>query len=271
VPRNALPWTPDYWPVDLPIRLHGSGVVRAAQRDVQSAPTRSEMIARSGVPREHWYAPPPPVVGDAPPQVPTVSASRARSLAQRVLALRAAGFGRRAIGEHAGLGTGGKIVRIERGGIEAGEVAQLEATLREFELLRNIIPEPIPGEVVAVVQDSVVIEVPVDRSANRSERWADQAQALRAYGLGTRCKTCSIWWTGASTVHCVMCHRTFTTINVFDLHRVGPADRRECLDPATLKDHDMPLRQVERGGVMAWTYPINDAALDRLRALQADD
>jgi hypothetical protein len=53
---------------------------------------------------------------------------------------------------------------------------------------------------------------------------------------------CGARWTGLSRAHCAGCHRTFSAVTAFDLHRRGGA----CLDPA-----DAGL--VERNGM--WGQP----------------
>jgi hypothetical protein len=45
-----------------------------------------------------------------------------------------------------------------------------------------------------------------------------------------RCNGCSTTWTGAMACHCASCHRTFTGVTAFDLHRTGG----RCNDPETL-------------------------------------
>jgi hypothetical protein len=42
-----------------------------------------------------------------------------------------------------------------------------------------------------------------------------------------QCSGCDNGWTGTSACHCCACHRTFTGITAFDIHRTGG----ECSDP----------------------------------------
>ncbi len=52
------------------------------------------------------------------------------------------------------------------------------------------------------------------------------------------CGGCGGRWTGLTACHCSgkNCHRTFTSLSAFDLHRSGSHARgtRHCLDPATV-------------------------------------
>lgn len=47
--------------------------------------------------------------------------------------------------------------------------------------------------------------------------------------LPHHCNGCTARWDGYNTCHCAACHRTFTTIKNFDLHRRG-----QCLPPAAV-------------------------------------
>lgn len=182
----------------------------------------------------------------------------ATDLAARVLALRGRGVSRQRIGEVAGLGTGSKIVRIEGGSVYAHEVARLDEALRRLESEYGI----------ARHVDVVSGERTVDRHDQRSTRYDDAAGLVAATKVGMRCRDCGIWWSGATTAHCPTCHYTFTTPTIFDIHRVGEPTRRTCRHPGDLTDHDLPLRQVERGGALAWAYPVTEGATDRLNAMR---
>jgi hypothetical protein len=45
------------------------------------------------------------------------------------------------------------------------------------------------------------------------------------------CGECDNTWTGSNMCHCSVCHRTFSTIGLFDRHRPNS----KCLDPARLR------------------------------------
>lgn len=51
---------------------------------------------------------------------------------------------------------------------------------------------------------------------------------LKKLPLLTRCSGCANTWTGALVCHCASCHRTFTGIRAFDIHRTGGI----CNDPS---------------------------------------
>ena len=44
------------------------------------------------------------------------------------------------------------------------------------------------------------------------------------------CRHCGGWWTGLISCHCAGCHRSFTGVGAFDIHR----SRGKCADPATI-------------------------------------
>jgi hypothetical protein len=50
------------------------------------------------------------------------------------------------------------------------------------------------------------------------------------------CARCDNWWTGLTACHCSACHRTFTGIKAFDMHRAGSHARgtRHCVDPVSV-------------------------------------
>ena len=50
------------------------------------------------------------------------------------------------------------------------------------------------------------------------------------------CGRCDNWWTGLTSCHCGACHRTFTGLRAFDMHRAGSHAKgtRHCVDPATV-------------------------------------
>jgi hypothetical protein len=53
---------------------------------------------------------------------------------------------------------------------------------------------------------------------------------------------------GLKVCHCAACHRTFTGVRGFDMHRTGPIEARSCRDPATMTRQDgRPLYVPVRG------------------------
>jgi hypothetical protein len=48
--------------------------------------------------------------------------------------------------------------------------------------------------------------------------------------LPVACTGCGQRWYGIDRAHCATCHRTFTTVDFFDRHRVD----QECRNPASL-------------------------------------
>lgn len=54
--------------------------------------------------------------------------------------------------------------------------------------------------------------------------------------MGVQCAGCDTEWTGLGKCHCGAreCHRTFSGVTLFDLHR----SRGKCVDPATLRTKD---------------------------------
>jgi hypothetical protein len=48
------------------------------------------------------------------------------------------------------------------------------------------------------------------------------------------CNGCTNRWGGLNTAHCGACHKTFSTVAAFDMHRTGSHAKgtRSCLPPA---------------------------------------
>jgi len=109
--------------------LHGDAAAMCTTRYVQDAPTVEEMIRRSGVPRELWYAPKTVVK----PPTPVVDADAAQAIARRCVEVRSArGLGR---GPFAALicVAPGALWRIENGRIKHDEVDGVESALAKLE------------------------------------------------------------------------------------------------------------------------------------------
>jgi len=67
-------------------------------------------------------------------------------------------------------------------------------------------------------------------------------------------------WTGLGTTHCSGCHRTFTGVTAFDIHRRGG----QCHDPATVLDRNGEPRlvPVTRRYWIGWGQPGQDTRWD---------
>jgi len=78
------------------------------------------------------------------------------------------------------------------------------------------------------------------------------------------CGGCAAKWTAHSWAHCGACHRTFSGVSLFDLHRSADGDHGTCLDPATIRDKTGQPRLVYRDG--AWRHPeMSPGARAKLR------
>jgi hypothetical protein len=80
------------------------------------------------------------------------------------------------------------------------------------------------------------------------------------------CSGCDNHWTGLAVMHCSKCHRTFTGISAFDLHRTGShaASTRTCLDPVTVfnKAGEHSLVEVTRQYWSGWGCPGDDTRFE---------
>jgi hypothetical protein len=56
-----------------------------------------------------------------------------------------------------------------------------------------------------------------------------------------RCGGCPATWTAPGAAHCAACHRTFSGVSLFDLHRSQYGERGSCQDPGDVR-HMMFLR-----------------------------
>jgi hypothetical protein len=72
------------------------------------------------------------------------------------------------------------------------------------------------------------------------------------------CARCGAHWTGLTTCHCgaAQCHRTFTGIRAFDIHRASG----QCHDPATLltRTGEPRLVPITRQHWSGWGEPKED-------------
>lgn len=59
-----------------------------------------------------------------------------------------------------------------------------------------------------------------------------------------RCQGCPRIWTGLAEAHCSECHRHFTSVKPFDIHR----DQFRCIDPVRLRR----LFPTQRHDGMVW-------------------
>lgn len=77
--------------------------------------------------------------------------------------------------------------------------------------------------------------------------------------MKTATHSCGKSWVqrGNATSHCAGCHRTFTSTQGFDTHRIDTADGRFCTDPAARTKRDgspMFLRAIDPSGAEVWAY-----------------
>lgn len=88
---------------------------------------------------------------------------------------------------------------------------------------------------------------------------------IRPAGRGNAitCGGCPAAWTGIGKCHCSGCHRTFSALSAFDLHRRLRGGHGSCVDPATLLTGTGAAVLVERNGV--WSAPAMDADTVALR------
>jgi hypothetical protein len=70
---------------------------------------------------------------------------------------------------------------------------------------------------------------------------------------------CGSWWTGAERSHCGSCHRTFTALTAFEIHRRG----LRCNEPASVH---LVARQMPFGDL--WGQPVDEAQRARLAELR---
>lgn len=68
------------------------------------------------------------------------------------------------------------------------------------------------------------------------------------------CSACERFWTGTVQAHCTVCHQHFSTANVFDMHRRGRGDDRDCVYPGDVTNAaGVPrMRQVQSKHGMTW-------------------
>lgn len=50
------------------------------------------------------------------------------------------------------------------------------------------------------------------------------------------CSGCDARWKSVTAAHCGNCHRTFSSVSLFDAHRSTAGEHGKCLDPAKLRD-----------------------------------
>lgn len=122
VPAREAEWAAWFAnPEPLDVRLYGTTGHMCTQPGVQSASTVTEMIERSRVPQDMWYAP-------LPEPKPTVPKDVAEDVAVRVLMLRAA-KSRNEVATLLGLTSSSAVYRLEQGNIHVNEVEAVEAAL----------------------------------------------------------------------------------------------------------------------------------------------
>jgi hypothetical protein len=74
------------------------------------------------------------------------------------------------------------------------------------------------------------------------------------------CPECDTRWTGLLTCHCGACHRLFSSVRTFDIHRTGG----RCNDPAALLNRNGELRliPIARQHWKGWGEPREDTRWD---------
>jgi hypothetical protein len=82
---------------------------------------------------------------------------------------------------------------------------------------------------------------------------------IRSAGRGNAitCGGCPATWSGIGKCHCSTCHRTFSALSGFDLHRSRRGPHGSCVDPATLLTGTGAAVLIERDSV--WSAPAMDA------------
>lgn len=50
------------------------------------------------------------------------------------------------------------------------------------------------------------------------------------------CSGCDATWTGLGRAHCSKCHRSFSTVPLFDMHRDQRGEHGRCIDPEDVRD-----------------------------------
>lgn len=85
----------------------------------------------------------------------------------------------------------------------------------------------------------------------------------------SHCRRChASWRIGTRTIHCVMCHRTFTTPGVLDNHKTT---RNECIDPATLTGRKAMRTERNAYGTPVWRSATERPDLTTTHAASVDD
>jgi hypothetical protein len=78
------------------------------------------------------------------------------------------------------------------------------------------------------------------------------------------CSGCPATWTATTAAHCSGCHRTFSGIGLFDLHRSQYGERGSCIDPDNVRNQAGYRVMFHRDGM--WRGPEStDEQKARLR------
>lgn len=120
--EGRWPWVRGFVQHPLDAQLYDHLQVMATQPAVQSAPTLTQLITWSGVPRELWYAP-------ASPPKPTVDPQVAAKIADQVQHLKH-GHTWQQIVTALGLSSVSAAMRMGRGDVHVNEV---ESVVRQLE------------------------------------------------------------------------------------------------------------------------------------------
>lgn len=83
------------------------------------------------------------------------------------------------------------------------------------------------------------------------------------------CTDCGRKWTGYSQAHCRGCHRTFSSVSVFDAHNPGGV----CGDPPSINSKKKPtgFMLVDSTFGPIWTRPMDEKRLEGLRQQRREE
>lgn len=79
-----------------------------------------------------------------------------------------------------------------------------------------------------------------------------EPRARRASEIAS-CSGCDATWTAAAAAHCAACHRTFSSVSLFDRHRSISGEHGTCHDPAAMTGRNgEPICEFRDG---MWRFP----------------
>jgi hypothetical protein len=83
------------------------------------------------------------------------------------------------------------------------------------------------------------------------------------------CSGCDETWTALTAAHCGSCHRTFSGVGLFSLHRSAHGLRGHCLDPATVVHRETGEQLLVLRGGMYRGPAMSEEAKARFRKAAA--